>query len=209
MEGVNNGVIIGALTLTIVSTRFINISSSRVPPSFQPKKAAFAIWWIIFSFLLLTGLSVQTDDVVPTWLLVVAMLACSSWAFVSNTNLAVYSLLVGWAFASLSAFTFSLKYDQNQLVRVGPDLLAGWLTIAFALGVVTHANEEWNMEETAIVPLGFVLFCVSLSILSRSYVISLPLLWVAVFSKGLKYGIAFGTVGIVGTIVPLLYEKLL
>tara|TARA_B100002051_G_scaffold267135_1_gene295210 strand:- start:468 stop:1094 length:627 start_codon:yes stop_codon:yes gene_type:complete len=183
------------LVVMIVASFKVKFSQSY-SPSFQPSRVAFSIWWLIFVSLAASSTLLFYEDkeyIVPAILLCVSMLSCAAWTRVNSTNLAVWTLLNACVFAFLATWTFTPFW-----IRAGPSLLAGWLSVALALGVTIHLHDYGQIEEQEWFPLPFLLTNVVLAVALEAPIVSVPLVWSALFAPSINKGLLFGTLGVLG-----------
>ena len=197
--------LISLLVLIVASTQIKFVQTYR--PNFQPKGAVFSIWWIIFASLAFSGAYLFTEErefLIPTLLVCISILSCVAWTRVNGTPLAIWSMWTAWVFAILGTTTL---FNQ-PLVRIGPSLLSGWLTVALALQVTIHLHEFENIEEQFWFPIPFLALNILASTLLNAPLIAAPLLWTVLFSTTWKNAIAFGVSGIIGVSFPLLLNSM-
>ncbi|MFN6925214.1 MAG: hypothetical protein ACK4P8_06160 [Tabrizicola sp.] len=109
-------------------------------PFIQPAGYAFAIWSLIYAWLILHavfGLMQRADH--PAWAptrlpLTLAVLVGSGWLWIAGTS-ATWGTVTIWimAFAALTAFLRSPTEPDRWLLSAPTAIFAGWLTAAAAV----------------------------------------------------------------------------
>ena len=204
----NDGIVVLTGIIVLVTSTFFLKLQTNYKPSFQPRRGAFSIWWIIFCMLLISGVALfntTNSQMIPSIFLFISTLGCAAWTQLANSDKAFYALLVACVFSILSVLTFSHHASLTPIViKSGPSLLSGWLTIALALATTIHLKEYHNIDEKKWFPIPFIILNLTTSILAKAPLVSAPLLWSALFSQSKEMVLTFGSTGIFGITISAL-----
>ena len=191
------GVIVSVVACIVASGLFFRKRSEPRKPVFQPKGAAFSIWYVLFALGITHGVALSAWKggeggggrrvVTASWLYAAAFALSSSWApFFSKEWYRVCSFLLVLAWGASLASVVVLEGEgrtwADGTFRVGPGMLFGWLTLAAALSLVLAGEERLDRKETLVAASSLVTL---VSILFRQPYACLPVLWACAFHDGI------------------------
>ena len=158
---------------------------------FQPKPIAFSIWILIYLSLFVMAFKLFSLKKYPMINYIVGFLSLSllfgggwgltvlDYPIVSSVMLYISALC---AIISTGLLKPNLKTIDGWLISLGPSLLAGWLSLASALGFSVAANSI-NMSTPNWILLPTGLLASLASIYSGTPGTGLALLWGGLYSK--------------------------
>ena len=204
--------ILSVLIASLVSSFYLRKETFRNPlPAIKPMDVAFSIWSLIF----ITGIIRATltirrsvDNLQLLSLLFHTFAFCTSaaWAPVFSTRrlrlaCTLITLATVFAFLSLLLSNASINSWYDLLVHGAVDLLAGWLSVAFALSLVLA---DLAPDTTSLLLLLSTGLSFAAVLVSRPFVL-LPLLWALllqnVYDMNVRMSVCVVTMGLVGSFI--------
>jgi hypothetical protein len=193
------GVIVSVVACIVASGLFFRKGSGTQKPVFQPKGAAFVIWYVLFALGIAHGVALASNGggggvVTASWLYAAAFALSTAWApsYSMRWYKACAALLVAaWGAALASVATLDgaeMAWAERTFVyRVGPGMLFGWLTLAAALSLVLAGYERLDRQESLLAASAVVTI---VAIVFRQPYACLPVLWACALHDGIPQAAA-------------------